>query len=49
MRKLLNKITKNLKIKQLNNGKLADIAPTLLSLKNIDIPSEMNGNNLIVD
>lgn len=34
---------------KLNNGKLADIAPTLLSLKNIDIPSEMDGNNLIAD
>lgn len=28
-------------------GKLADIAPTILSVMNIEIPSEMNGNVLI--
>jgi len=28
-------------------GKLADIAPTILSVMNIEIPAEMNGNILI--
>ena len=38
-------ITKeNIKIK---NGKLADVAPTLLELMNLPIPEEMNGNSLI--
>ena len=32
---------------KLKNGKLADIAPTLLSLIGLQIPSEMNGNILI--
>lgn len=36
---------KNIKLK---NGKLADIAPTILTLLNIDIPAEMTGNILIV-
>lgn len=31
----------------INDGKLADIAPTLLNLMGIDLPSEMNGKNLI--
>jgi 2,3-bisphosphoglycerate-independent phosphoglycerate mutase len=31
----------------LNNGRLADIAPTVLSLMEIKIPAEMNGKNLI--
>lgn len=31
----------------LKDGKLADIAPTLLDLNNITIPSEMNGKSLI--
>ncbi|MEG0826198.1 MAG: 2,3-bisphosphoglycerate-independent phosphoglycerate mutase [Bacilli bacterium] len=35
---------KNIKVK---NGKLGDIAPTLLSLKNISIPLEMTGEILI--
>ncbi len=34
-------------IKGLHDGKLADIAPTLLELLNIDKPIEMNGNSLI--
>ncbi|MGB0933931.1 MAG: alkaline phosphatase family protein, partial [Lishizhenia sp.] len=33
--------------KAINNGKLADIAPTVLSLLNITPPSEMNGRSLI--
>ena len=35
-------------LKSLNDGKLADIAPTLLELLNIEKPQEMNGNSLIV-
>lgn len=31
----------------LNDGKLADIAPTILTLMNLPIPKEMNGNVLI--
>ena len=34
-------------IKGLHDGKLADIAPTLLELLNIEKPAEMNGNSLI--
>jgi len=30
-----------------SGGKLADIAPTLLELMNLDIPSEMTGNSLV--
>ncbi len=33
----------------LNSGKLADIAPTILSMMNIDIPEEMTGNVLITN
>lgn len=32
---------------EVNDGKLADIAPTMLSLANIDIPKEMTGNIII--
>ena len=32
---------------ELNDGKLADIAPTMLELLNLPIPSEMTGNSLI--
>jgi len=32
---------------ELNDGKLGDIAPTLLDLLNIEIPNEMTGNSLI--
>ena len=35
-------------IKAMNEGKLADIAPTLLELLNIDKPQEMNGQSLLV-
>ncbi|MCI9084776.1 MAG: 2,3-bisphosphoglycerate-independent phosphoglycerate mutase [Bacilli bacterium] len=37
---------KNIKLK---DGKLADIAPTILYLLNIEKPNEMTGNNLIID
>jgi len=36
------------KISSLKNGRLADIAPTLLDLMNIEKPSEMTGSSLIV-
>jgi len=32
---------------ELNDGKLADIAPTILDLLDIEIPVEMTGNVLI--
>ena len=35
-------------MKGLNDGKLADIAPTLLDLMNIEKPKEMTGNSLII-
>ena len=35
------------KTKELKNGKLADIAPTILKLMNLDIPKEMTGDILI--
>ena len=31
----------------LSDGKLADIAPTILKLLNISIPDEMSGNSLV--
>ena len=37
-------VTKNIKLK---NGKLADIAPTVLTLLNIKVPKEMTGEILI--
>lgn len=33
---------------ELKDGKLSDIAPTLLTLMNQPIPKEMTGNNLLV-
>jgi 2,3-bisphosphoglycerate-independent phosphoglycerate mutase len=33
--------------KTINAGKLADIAPTILKIMDIDIPEEMNGNILV--
>ena len=33
-------------IKELHDGKLADVAPTLLKLLNLPIPSEMTGKPL---
>lgn len=35
-------------VKGLKNGRLADIAPTLLDLMNIEKPQEMTGNSLII-
>ena len=32
---------------ELNDGKLADVAPTMLKLLGLEIPSEMTGNCLI--
>ena len=32
---------------KLKDGKLADIAPTILDIMNIEIPSEMTGESLI--
>ena len=40
-------IAKNCQGFKLSDGKLADIAPTILSAMNIEIPAEMTGNNLI--
>ena len=37
----------NSKYEKLNNGKLADVAPTILKLMDIEIPKEMTGTNLI--
>ena len=31
----------------LKNGKLADIAPTILDIMNIEIPTQMTGDSLI--
>ena len=33
---------------EIRNGKLADIAPTILNIMGIEIPKEMNGEILIV-
>jgi len=40
-------VSKNLKSEQIESGKLADIAPTLLKIMDLDQPSEMDGNSLI--
>ena len=34
-------------VKKVNNGRLADVAPTVLTLMGLDIPAEMNGNVLV--
>ncbi|MFR2265903.1 MAG: 2,3-bisphosphoglycerate-independent phosphoglycerate mutase, partial [Clostridium sp.] len=34
--------------KTLKNGKLADIAPTMLNVMGLEAPAEMTGENLIV-
>ena len=39
----------NANVKNLKSGKLADIAPTLLDLMNIEKPIEMTGESLIID
>ena len=33
--------------RHLNNGKLGDIAPTILTIMGVDIPQEMTGNSLV--
>ena len=38
----------NSKYKKIKSGKLADVAPTILSLMNIDKPQEMTGKNLLI-
>ena len=40
-------ITENEKLKLKNDGKLADLAPTILDLMNIEIPDEMTGESLL--
>ena len=39
--------TENEKLKLKNDGKLADLAPTILDLMNIEIPDEMTGESLL--
>jgi 2,3-bisphosphoglycerate-independent phosphoglycerate mutase len=34
-------------VKSLHNGKLADVAPTLLQLMGLPVPKEMDGKSLI--
>ncbi|KAA6343073.1 hypothetical protein EZS27_009235, partial [termite gut metagenome] len=41
-------VTENRKA-QLRNGRLADVAPTLLKIMEMQIPKEMNGSILIAD
>lgn len=41
-------VSKQAKRKKLKDGKLGDIAPTVLNLLNLDIPEEMEGYNLLV-
>ena len=38
----------NSKYKKIKSGKLADVAPTILSLMNIEKPQEMTGKNLLI-
>ena len=48
--KWLNIVNENLIVNEnikLKNGKLADIAPTMLELLNIKVPEEMTGESLI--
>lgn len=40
-------ISKNQMGEKLRNGRLADVAPTLLTMLDLEIPEEMNGNCLI--
>lgn len=37
----------NIKINQLEQGKLSDIAPTILNIMGLPVPQEMTGNNLV--
>ena len=41
-------IEKELSNAKLKNGKLADIAPTILHLMGVDIPNEMTGSVLLI-
>ena len=45
--KILDYFTENEKLKLKNDGKLADLAPTILDLMNIEIPDEMTGESLL--
>ena len=40
-------VSSNSSTSQISDGKLADIAPTLLKLMHIEVPKEMTGSNLI--
>ena len=40
-------LSKNLAGRTIKNGKLGDIAPTILSLLGVDAPNEMTGTTLI--
>ena len=40
-------LDKNISLKKDYIGSLADIAPTILDIMNLDIPKEMSGNSLI--
>ena len=44
---LIEKITEDRK-KAIKEGKLADLAPTLLQLMGLDKPAEMTGESLII-
>jgi 2,3-bisphosphoglycerate-independent phosphoglycerate mutase len=41
-------VMENFKGKLRSNGKLADVAPTILQLMNIEKPKEMEGESLII-
>ncbi len=41
-------VSKDSQAKKVNDGKLGDIAPTILALLDIAVPSEMTGENLIL-
>ena len=40
-------VTNNDKLKLKSGGKLADLAPTMLDLMNLEKPAEMTGNSLL--
>ena len=42
-------VSKTAKGKILKNGKLADVAPTILTLMGLPLPKEMTGENLIIE
>ena len=35
------------RVKEVKDGALCDVAPTLLTIANMDIPKEMTGKNLV--